>query len=218
MCSSDLANAFLKTLRLKNQLAATKRIQIELYGSLALTGRGHGTDKAILNGLEGKEPETVHPESMIPRMESIFKTKQLELGGEQTIAFHSETDLLFYQKKCLPMHTNGMRFMAFDAHNHPLSQNVYYSIGGGFICTENEYNHPPDEKQSLPYLFTNAKTLLAYCHEQRCSIADLMFKNEQTWRSADTIHQGIKNIASVMNHCIDSGCQHESILTIRLNI
>src|SRR5882757_7292166 len=111
------ANAFLDLLIIKESLYKTTRVKIELYGSLALTGKGHGTDKAILNGLENKDPQTVNPESMIPRMHEILESNRLNLAGRKIIVFHQETDFLFLQKELLPKHTNGMRFSAFDEHN-----------------------------------------------------------------------------------------------------
>ena len=114
------ANAFLRLLEQQNLLPSIQRVKIELYGSLALTGKGHGTDKAILNGLENQTPELVTPEDMVPRMHEIRRTKTLNLAGKQEIYFDETTDFLFLQKELLPLHTNGMRFSAFNEIGAPL--------------------------------------------------------------------------------------------------
>lgn len=206
------AHEFLLLLKSRKILAQTARIQVELYGSLALTGKGHGTDKAILNGLEGKMPDTVDPKSMIPRMEEILISKQLNLAGAKTIPFDAESDLMFYQKKLLPKHTNGMRFSAFDDQNETLTEQIYYSIGGGFITTDERFEQPTSETHSIPYPFDTAKQLLALCKQHHLSIAQLMMENEKTWRSVEDIESDLLNIAKVMLDCIDHGCHQTGIL------
>ena len=206
------SNEFLKLLESNTLLFKTKRILIELYGSLALTGKGHGTDKAILNGLEGKAPETVEPETMIPRMHEIIKSSMLYLGNKNKIPFHEATDFLFFQKERLPKHTNGMRLSAFDNEGNLLVSQVYYSIGGGFITTEENYDKNPTENHTLPFPFETSAQLLSHCKDNQCSIAELMMSNELSWRSQEAIHQGILNLAKVMNDCIDNGCHHPGIL------
>lgn len=206
------ANAFLQLLDQQHLLAPTHRVKIELYGSLALTGKGHGTDKAILNGLENQEPDTVIPESMVPRMHEIIETKTLNLAASKPIHFDPTSDFLFLQKELLPLHTNGMRFSAFDAQDALLISQVYYSIGGGFITTEEDFHKTTTEKNPPPFPFSTAKELLNHCREHDLSIADLMLANEQTWRSPEEIYQGILAIAKVMDDCINSGCHHDGIL------
>jgi len=212
------ANAFLEKIHTEQCLQNTQRIEVTLYGSLALTGKGHGTDKAILNGLEGKAPETVVPETMVPRMEAIIRNKQLLLGGTRTIPFDICTDLRILQKEQLPKHTNGLCFKAFDATNILLSSQIYYSIGGGFIVTDEAFDKEAPEMIHAPYPFRTAKTLLQLCNTQQCSIADLMMKNERAWRSESDIHKGILHIAHIMNECIEQGYQHPGILPGGLNI
>lgn len=212
------ANAFLQVLEEKKLIDQTQRVKIELYGSLALTGKGHGTDKAILNGLENKSPETVVPESMVPRMHEILSSHRLNLAGKKSINFNETTDFLFLQKELLPRHTNGMRFSAYDDQNNLLTNQVYYSIGGGFITTEEHFCRDTDDTTPPPYPFSTGDQLLKLCNENNLSVAELMFLNELTWRSAETIHQEILAIAKVMNDCIDSGCKHEGILPGGLNL
>ncbi|KTD47643.1 L-serine ammonia-lyase [Legionella quateirensis] len=212
------ANAFLLLLEERNLFEKTQRIKVELYGSLALTGKGHGTDKAILNGLENKAPETVKPESMIPRMHEILNSHTLNLGGKKNISFNEATDFLFLQKELLPKHTNGMRFSAFDDQGNLLINQVYYSIGGGFITTEEEFNKPGEDTDPPPYPFSTAEQLLNLCQSNNLTIAELMMANEKTWRSTEEIQQGILAIAKVMDDCIASGCKHDGILPGGLNL
>lgn len=212
------ANAFLKLLAEKQLIESSERVKVELYGSLALTGKGHGTDKAILNGLENKEPETVIPESMVPRMQEILSSHRLNLAGQKEIDFNEQTDFLFLQKELLPLHSNGMRFSAFDANNNLLISQVYYSIGGGFITTEENFHKTSADENPPPYPFSTASELLKLCQDNNLSIAELMIENEKTWRSVKEIHQGILAIAKVMNECIENGCKHDGILPGGLNL
>lgn len=206
------ANDFLTKLDNTNFFNATHRIKVELYGSLALTGKGHGTDKAILNGLEGKSPETVIPESMVPREKEIIASKTLNLAGRKNISFHETRDFIILQKELLPKHTNGMRLTAYDNNDQELVAQVYYSIGGGFVLTEEEFDKPAEEQHLLPYPFATADELLEHCQKNKLTIAELMMENERTWRDSQAIYTGILNIAGVMNECIENGCQHDGML------
>jgi len=197
----------------------THRICIELFGSLAFTGRGHGTDIAILMGLEGHLPDTIDPLQMRPRMQAILTDKALLLSGEHRIAFNEHHDLIFNLKDTLPSHTNGMRFSAFDPNNHLLLSKIYYSVGGGFILTEEE-THAPDSlsDKSVPFPFSTAGELLQLCEQQKMSIAELMFANESSLRPADEVMEGLRVIAGVMRECIEQGCKTEGILPGGLQI
>lgn len=212
------ANAFVELLEQSQLFSETTRVKVELYGSLALTGKGHGTDKAILNGLENQTPETVIPESMVPRMQEIINSKCLNLAGKKQITFNEDQDFMIYQKDLLPKHTNGMRFSAYDTESKLLISQIYYSIGGGFITTEEAYGQTSEDSNPPPYPFSTADQLLKLCEANNLSIAELMLKNEQTWRSTEAIHQGILDITKVMDECITNGCQHEGILPGGLNV
>ncbi|KTD82782.1 L-serine ammonia-lyase [Legionella waltersii] len=212
------ANAFIDLLESKNLFEMTSRVKIELYGSLALTGKGHGTDKAILNGLESKAPESVVPESMVPRMQEIIRTKSLHLGGKKIIHFDEASDFLFLQKELLPKHSNGMRYSAFDSKDNLLIKQVYYSIGGGFITTEEEFDNLSSDTTPPPYPFSTATELLELCKTHHLTIAELMLVNEKTWRSTTEIYKGILAIAKVMDQCIESGCKHDGTLPGGLNL
>ena len=207
------SNAFLQLLKQKNYLKQTTRVKVALYGSLALTGKGHGTDKAILNGLEGKSPETVVPESMIPRMKQIIATQKLLLAGKKEITFDDHRDLVFLQKELLPKHTNGMHFYAFNQNDDLLFSQIYYSIGGGFIVTDDEFGKEGNAQSAPPpYPFSTATELLHHCKQNQLTIAEVMMCNELTWRTQKEIHAGILGIAKIMNNCIDAGCHTPGIL------
>ncbi len=206
------ANEFLLLLEKKEVFTKLARLKVELYGSLALTGKGHGTDKAILNGLEGKDPETVAPESMIPRMQEILKTQLICLGGKKNISFDEKQDFLFLQKELLPKHSNGMRFSALDDQGNLLLSQVYYSIGGGFITTEEAYEETSSQDNEVPYPFETCAELMKLCKDNHLSITELMFANELTWQSLDDIENGILTIATVMDDCIQNGCRHDGFL------
>lgn len=212
------ANAFITLLEDKQLFDLTHRVKVELYGSLALTGKGHGTDKAILNGLENKAPDTVQPESMVPRMHDILNSHTLKLANKKNITFNETTDFLFLQKELLPKHSNGMRFSAHDEQNNELISQIYYSIGGGFITTDEAFDVVTQDANPPPFPFSTGDELLHQCQKSGYSIAELMMVNEQTWRSKEEIQQGILAIANVMNDCIENGCKHDGILPGGLNL
>ena len=161
------ANAFLELLNQAGCFEQVHRVKTELYGSLALTGVGHGTDKAILNGLEGRTPETVDPTTMVPRMQAILDEKTLQLGGKQAILFNQSDDLVLFQKKNLPKHSNGLRFTAYDEKNKTLLSQVYYSIGGGFIVTDEAFGQEKKTQIIQPYPFESAEELLNLCEKKQ---------------------------------------------------
>ena len=206
------ANSFIQQLKSENVLHKIKRIKIELYGSLALTGKGHGTDIAILNGLEGHHPESVDPSAMRPNVEQIKQSKSLNLSGQHSILFNESEDFPFYQKELLPFHTNGMRFTVFDSKKQIIQTQIFYSIGGGFILKEEDIDNPPNTLSSPTYPFSSASELLTLCKKHKLTIAQLMRLNEQCWRSDEEITSGILHIAKVMIECIENGCKHPGIL------
>lgn len=211
---------FVQILKEKRLLEKTDSVIVDLYGSLALTGQGHGTDKAILNGLEGKDPETVVPETMTPRMREIQQTHKLCLNSEKDIPFSYKEHLLFHQKEFLPKHSNGMRFTAYDTQKSVLLTQTYYSIGGGFIVTDENFgieNQQSDAK-TVPYPFETAQALLEHCRNNHIKISEVMMANERTWRTDEEIKKGILKIADVMEKCIGNGCHNEGVLPGGLNV
>lgn len=200
------AHDFVQSLKGSNQLTDTIRVLVQLYGSLALTGKGHGSDIAILNGLEGKWPKTVDPDSVPMRARDIVAAQQLLLGGTHTITFNVTKDLLLHQKELLPCHTNGMRFSAFNVDGSVLQRQTYYSIGGGFIVKEEQYGRELPSS-SAPYPFKSANDLLQLCCQQQLSIAEIMLANEQALHPHKNIQAEILEIATVMQACIEKGCK-----------
>lgn len=192
-------------------LEQVQRVQIDLYGSLALTGRGHATDSAILSGLEGNLPDKVIPETLPERIQQILAQQQIHLGGKKIIPFSEKSDLLFHQKELLPLHTNGMRFTAFDAQGEPLKSQAYYSIGGGFIVTEQQFGKPLLSIK-VPYPFNNAKALFSLCNEHNLTIADIMLANEQALAPDRECRADLFAIANIMQDCIEKGCHAEGNL------
>jgi L-serine dehydratase len=212
------AKTFSDELRENHLIEKTVRIQIELFGSLSLTGKGHGSDKAVLNGLTGQVPEQIDPLDAKNRLQQIIETKQLTLSKGHIIAFDYDSDLVFHRKTLLPKHTNGLRFNAYDKNNQLLLSQIYYSIGGGFIVTDETFGHSTSAMKSPPYPFDTAKQLLDLCRKHKLTMHELMWANECSLREDDEIRKGLLNLYHIMVQCIDNGCQHEGILPGGLNV
>lgn len=213
------AHAFLNLMKEKGLLKNISRLTVELFGSLAFTGKGHGTDNAILSGLSGHLPATVDPDSIHPRAIEIIETHRLNLLDQHPIDFHYATDFIFNFKDLLPAHTNGMRFSAYDADRSLLFTRIYYSIGGGFILDEEDILHPTTHSQAdAPYPFHTAKSLLEQCEKHHLSIHDLMLANECSLRPHAEVMERLMSIARIMRECIDKGCLTGGILPGGLNI
>ncbi|MEE9451419.1 MAG: L-serine ammonia-lyase [Gammaproteobacteria bacterium] len=211
------ARKFVLDLQTRQKLNQTTRIQIDLYGALALTGLGHGSDTALLNGLEGKCPEEIDPVQIKPRAQAIIAEKQICLLGKQAITYEHQRDFYLHQKECLPKHSNGMRFSAYDKFNQQIATEDYYSVGGGFIINEEDFNKVPSPTH-LPYPFTTAAELLQQCHDHHISIDEIMWANERVWRSEDQIRSSILKIANIMEDCIHHGCHAEGQLPGSLHL
>ena len=215
------ARQFCVNLEAAGILPQTTAVKVDLYGSLALTGKGHGTDLAILLGLEGWTPDGVDPSHVQTLIETIRAMHSLKLFGKDLIQFHEKSNLLFHTDKQLPFHPNGMRFTAYDVSHHELSVQVFYSVGGGFIvdhATASKDPHLGDDGEKVPYPFETGDQLLELTHKQRCSIAEIVRENERVWRSDEVINQGLLNIWHVMQGCVERGCHQEGILPGGLNV
>lgn len=213
------AHSFVTVLAQQKILDTVKRIKIELFGSLAYTGKGHGTDKAILLGLEKYSPETIDPDFIKPRAQEIMESKTIALFNQHLIAFDYTQDFIYNFKDLLPAHTNGMRFTVYDANGEELKSAIYYSIGGGFILTEGQALHPQaTNASSIPYPFSSAKELLTLCEQHNLSIKDLMLANESALRSTEEVQERLLHIADVMQECIEKGCKTPGILPGGLNV
>lgn len=211
------ARAFLLLLKQQEKFLDVHRIQVDLYGSLALTGKGHGTDKAIIMGLIGEEPHTANPDTIDAVLENIHQSQRIALLREHAVIFH-DTDLLFHLEEVLPKHTNGMCFSAYDIEGKELAAQVYYSIGGGFILTAEDFDQPGLEERKVAHDFSSAEELLHLCQINQCTISDLMMANEKTWRTEEETKQGLLDIAAVMQACIQKGATTEGILPGGLNV
>lgn len=209
------AGRFVEALQQQGLHDRVQRVQCDLYGSLGATGRGHGSDRAILLGLCGERPDRIDPQTIDDRLAAIRQRTELPLGGQRPIRWIEADQLLFHPDQVLPWHPNGMRFTASDACGGVLLERVYYSVGGGFVVEESEASedhlHARDETK-LPYPFDSMETLLAHCNEQQASISDIMLANERSWRTDEEIRSGLLNIWRVMDACIQAGCENEGIL------
>ena len=190
------------------------RIRTELYGSLGATGKGHGSDKAVILGFAGEAPESVDTGSIPGRLEQIRATGRLPLAGGQVLAFDAEQDLVFHRKRVLPYHPNGMTFSAFDAAGELLQQRTYYSVGGGFVVNEQAAGADRIVEDETPqqYPFSTGAGLLELCAETGLPISQVMLANERAWRSDAEIRDGLLHIWSVMQDCVQRGCHAEGIL------
>jgi L-serine dehydratase len=221
------ANLFIAELKNINQIINTARVVIDLYGSLALTGKGHCTDYAIIIGLESNLPENIEPTSSHVRYSEILKTKEMHFAALKNISFDPAKDLIFHYDKVLSHHSNGMCFSAFDADGKQIFSKVYYSVGGGFVVDEHSFNgnmssvntkNSDKANKQQPYPFNTAKTLLKHCKDNNKTIADIVFANELVYRSEQEIKQGILNIWHVMKNCINKSLNEPGILPGGLNI
>jgi L-serine dehydratase len=212
------ARLFVARLTHEGLLARTARVKSDLYGSLGATGKGHGSDKAVLLGLAGHEPDTVDIERVPVELEAMRANKQLLLGGVQPMTFDEATDLVMHRRETLPFHANGMRFTAFDSGGAEIQNRVYYSVGGGFVVSDEVAADGSKQKTIapdttvLPYPFHSGDDLLRLTSEHQISIAELMRRNERHWRTDDEVHAGLMQIWKVMQECVERGCRTEGIL------
>jgi L-serine dehydratase len=212
------ARMFVSRLAHEGALPRTARVKAELYGSLGATGKGHGSDKAVLLGLAGHEPDTVDIEQVPALLEAIRLQHRVTLNGSHEIAFDESADLVMHRRETLPFHANGMRFTAFDADGHKLENRVYYSVGGGFVVSDEVAADGTKQKTIapdttvLPYPFHSGDDLLRLTAADGISIAELMRRNERHWRTDDEVHAGLMKIWKVMQECVARGCRAEGIL------
>ena len=212
------ARTFLLELTKIGLLRETVRVQCELFGSLALTGRGHGTDRAIMLGLEGEEPDRVEPDSVQSTVDRIRANGRIRLLGEHEIDFKEETDLVFHPELNLPAHSNGLRLTAMD--DRELLSCDYYSVGGGSILRGDEIDRPifGSELAEAPYPFETGVELLQMAERAGGSIDGLMLRNEGTWRSRKEVRAGLWEIWQVMEECVRRGFAAEGVLPGGLNL
>lgn len=212
------ACAFVTQLKTQHHLNQVLRIKIEVFGSLAYTGKGHGTEAAILLGLEGELPDQTNPALIKTRAQDIIQKQQINLL-DHIMTYHHLNDYIYNYQDLLPLHTNAMRFTAYaDRESEKMiTTQIYYSIGGGFILNNDEpiQTTPLTE---VPYPFTTAKKLLHLCELHKLSIKELMLANECSLRSEAHVREKLFTIANIMSKCIKAGYQTEGILPGGLNI
>ncbi len=196
-----------------DRLEVCRRVRVELFGSLALTGKGHGTDRAVLMGLEGESPETVDPTTVDRRVAAVGERRRLRILGSKAVAFDPETDLDFRVEDTLPRHSNGMRFTAYDAAGELLASREYYSVGGGFVVEEGESeDHRAVALPEPPLPFHSGEELLAVCRRRQLSIWQVMLANEQAWHPREEIRRRLLEIAEHMRSSIEAGCRNRGRL------
>lgn len=216
------ARRFIKDIFDSGDLQNINSIAAETFGSLALTGIGHGTDKAILLGLSGEQPQLVDPDKADNVVCDIKSRHEICLFGEKTVKFNPEKELKFNRRSRLPFHPNGMRFTAFDTEKKVISEVTYYSIGGGFVLSQAEADATEqdsvEETRSVPYSFNSARELLEHGRSTGLSIAELVLANEKALHVEVDIHTKIDSLWQTMQACIDRGCQVEGLLPGRLKV
>jgi L-serine dehydratase len=208
---------FVESLQKQALFEKTRRVKTDLYGSLALTGHGHATDKAILLGLSGETPDEIDPDVVDVIVERIRTKCVLRLGGTREIPFTEASDLQFHMTENLPFHPNGIRFTAFDDGGNELVREQWYSTGGGFVVKEGE---PAGGGEQFPVVhdFCSGQDLLDIGHHTGKKIADILLDNELARRPAAEVTAGVDRIWRVMNDCIERGCKTEGTLPGGLDV
>lgn len=189
------------------------RVQVELYASLALTGRGHSTDKAVVLGLLGERPDTVDPDSIEPLLAEVQRSGKIALLRRTTIPFSTETDIVFRGDEALPRHPNALRLTAWADDGRPLLSEVFYSVGGGFVvCEVDEQPTAEATGPDVPFPFASAAELLAIGRQTGLTIAEIVRRNEAARRDQADIDARLDHLWQVMKACIDRGCRTEGVL------
>jgi L-serine dehydratase len=211
------AQQFINLYKEKPGIKEIKRIHVDLYGSLAKTGKGHGTDIAVLLGLMGEDPVTIAVNTINPKFEKVRQTKTLEICGEQVITFDPVTDLIFHFDQSLPGHPNALTLTVTMMDGYEESH-TYYSVGGGFVVKEGEEEKNASNSVELPYPIETAADLKRYCEEQGVPISEIVLRNELTWRTQEETFAGCLEIWNVMRDCVYRGVNTEGTLPGGLNV
>jgi L-serine dehydratase len=184
------------------------RVQAELFGSLGATGHGHGSDKAVILGLQGQRPETVNTDTADDQVAQATATGQLNLAGARTISFSRRDDVTLHRRRSLPAHPNGMIFRALDPRGSVLRETTYYSVGGGFVVDEHAVGVDKIVEDETPvrYPFTTGAELLAICRREQLRVSDVMLANELSWRTEEQLRTELLHIWAVMKQCVHNGC------------
>lgn len=214
------AKLFADGLKSEGHLSSTTRVQAELFGSLGATGRGHGSDKAVVLGLQGQDPETVDTSTADDQVAAAALDAELQICGHHRVDFNWDEDVVLHRRKSLPAHPNGMTFRALDHAGTVLSERSFYSIGGGFVVDgdADASDRVVADTTVLPYPFNTADELLEICSREGMSISEVMLANELTWRSEAELREKLLGLWAVMRECVDNGCAAEGILPGGLNV
>ena len=202
------AGLFLDGLRSAGLFDSVQRVRAELFGSLGATGHGHGSDKAVILGLEGERPETVDTDAADARVAQAGAEGKLLLAGERRIAFSRDEDVVMHRRRSLPAHPNGMVFQAYDGGARLLREATFYSVGGGFVVDEHAIgaDRIVEDSTPLPYPFTTGAQLLEHCRREGKRVSDIMLANELAWRTERELRAELLHIWAVMQECVHNGC------------
>jgi L-serine dehydratase len=215
------ANRFLLAMESRGLIEKVARVEVGLYGSLALTGKGHSTDTAVLLGLVGECPDKIDSDAVPEIISTIRSSGRLQLYGRQDIAFTEAEHLQFHFLESLPKHPNGMEFKAWDSEGESLLAKVYYSVGGGFVLSDAEMDPEQDEFRvnvALPHAFNSADELLEIGRSTGMKISKIVMENEKVWRDQGEVEDGLRQVWAVMHACIERGCKQEGTLPGGLNV
>lgn len=206
------ARAFVKDLEQLGRLEDVARVHVTLYGSLALTGRGHGTDRAVALGLAGHSPEEVDPDHVPAFVEGVRQQKRLSLLGRHEIEFAWDRDIVFARDQTLPQHPNALKLEARDPQGHEIVSEVYFSVGGGFVVREEDFGKETEASEEVPYPFRTGAQMLEMAAKSGLSVSGMMWANECVRHDASYLRAELLKRWEVMRQCADRGCRTEGIL------
>ncbi len=206
------AHRFLQALIDAGSLPKTAKLRVGLFGSLALTGLGHGTDRAVILGLMGETPDAVSIDGIEGRLAEVKNHHRLPLPGDATVPFDPDRDIVFHRSEVLPLHPNGLHLTAWDKDGDILASTEFYSVGGGFVMTRDEFSNPAATDHSWPFPYHSAQSLLDLAAKSGLSLAALARRNEESLRSPDDIDAGLRRIWSVMQDCVRRGLTTDGCL------
>ena len=211
---------FIREVQERGLLAKVARVTVDLYGSLALTGKGHATDIAVTLGLAGWLPAEADPDAAAKLIEEVRANGKLTLAASQSVDFRIDRDIHWHYKESLPYHPNALTLRAYDAQDGVVHEGTFYSVGGGFVVTQAEAQSPTAlaAGPEIPFPFDNAAELLVMAEREKVRIADIMMRNECVVRTEQEVRDGLDRIWSAMSACMDRGLRHEGILPGGLNV
>jgi L-serine dehydratase len=211
------AKCFAECLAQDEAFSRTAAIRVELYGSLGHTGLGHGSDRAVTLGLEGESPDTIDVDAVPARLARVRERNRIALLGNREVTFSIDESIVFHRREKLPLHSNGMRFVALDPAGVALFERVYYSVGGGFVVNHDGKAEALSDAgaahdMTLPHPYESGADLLRLCADRGLSIATLMLENERAALPEPEVRAKVLAIAQAMEACVERGCRREGIL------